>query len=157
MYLSTVTEYLYFITSHRVCEVGCHHVFCVVIFGLDHVFFALRTQHWTGAPPPPHQKNKKQKCQQSPMRFQFFHQLSAQCHSDRPSGHSLLSLLKVADIISAAQMCLEFQNKQREWEGFEERVGGRWGVFTDRERCSAFAKENSFAGLDASGIKKPCD
>lgn len=25
------------------------------------------------------------------------------------------------------------------------------------ERCSAFAKENSFFGLDASGIKKPCD
>lgn len=36
----------------------------------------------------------------------------------------------------------------------EGRVGG---VFTDRERCSEFAKENSFAGLDASGIKKPCD
>lgn len=57
-------------------------------------------------------------------------------------------------------MCLEFQNKQREWEGSgcgAGREGPEGGVFTDRERCSAFAKENSFAGLDASGIKKPCD
>lgn len=58
---------------------------------------------------------------------------------------------KVADIISFAHCVWSFKTSDGR---------GGWGrVHREREgeRCSAFAKENSFVGLDASGIKKPCD